>query len=46
MQRGKKEVGTILKTGAKSAVQAHTTNIMKQALTAGIKKSKKNYQAP
>jgi len=48
-QRGKKEVSTILKTGAKQAVQSHTTNIMKQALTIGIQKSSprlKNYKPP
>ncbi len=49
MQRGKKEVGSILKTSAKQAVQSHTTNIMKQALTVGIQKSSpklKGYKPP
>ena len=48
-QRGKKEVSTILKTGAKAAVQSHTTNIMKQALTVGIQRSSprlKSYKPP
>ena len=46
IQRGKAEMANIAKRSASSAVQAHTTNIMKQALTAGIKKTNKNYVPP
>lgn len=49
MQRGRGEIAKIAKQSASSAVQSHTTNIMKQALTVGIQKSSprlKNYKPP
>ena len=49
MQRGKSEMSKLAKQSASTAVQSHTTNIMKQALTVGIQKSSprlKNYKPP
>lgn len=45
-QRGKKEVGSILKTGAKAAIQTHTTHLMKQAITVAIQSKKPGYKPP
>lgn len=39
MQRGKSEMAKIAKKSAASAIEAHTTNIMKKAITASIQKS-------